>query len=452
MSSLDSLRELTGEFRPPAYDDLVAVSRTRRQRSVMTAAATGVAAVVVVIVGTLAVTRPGDDAPQPAGPTTPTPTSDLSSPPPPVQADGSIYFVADHRGGDALTDPLSFEQAEFHRKPWDIYLSRRGEPIRRVVRTEAGESCLQVSPDGNRLAYLEGSTIVVVPLDAAGDPGAPQVRAEPPTPPTGCPQWAPDGRSVGYVALLGDPETPLYSTRPGEVHAVSLDGDDRVIASFDTQIWHTPDFAWSPDSDAVVYTTESGLWRVSRGGEEPELLWAPAPGDASQELPMAFDRPSSPTWSRAGEIAFVVYTSTPDEANNPYGTGTDTYTIHLVDPRTDRVAKLESFARIIADGQGAQWSPDGSRLAFIGPDGQIRVHDRATGRTTILTPRPRPRATFYEVGWAPDGEQLIAVQYAEKLGYALDSIPIDGSPSELRTPWTWALDWVGVDGVTWGSR
>jgi hypothetical protein len=46
VSDLDVLRELVGQVRPPAYDDLVAVARKRRRRSV----AGGVAGVAVVVV------------------------------------------------------------------------------------------------------------------------------------------------------------------------------------------------------------------------------------------------------------------------------------------------------------------------------------------------------------------------------------------------------------------
>ncbi|HWJ66486.1 MAG TPA: hypothetical protein VNT31_07405 [Nocardioides sp.] len=73
MPDLDSLRELTGEFRPPPFVDLVAVATKRRRRSAV--AASAAAAAVVVAVGGLAVTR-GDSGriPEPAPSPTPTQT------------------------------------------------------------------------------------------------------------------------------------------------------------------------------------------------------------------------------------------------------------------------------------------------------------------------------------------------------------------------------------------
>jgi Tol biopolymer transport system component len=440
----------------PDVDDALAAVRANGRpahRGVLVAALAA-AAVAAAVAAVIVVPRvlDNDGARPPVAPS-PSPTPDLSPTPAPVEHDGSIYFAADHRGGDALEDPLTFEQAEFHQEPRDIYLSRRGEPVRRVIATDAAEGCPRVSPDGDRLAYLEdGTRLVVVPLDADGDPGAPQVQAPLSAPVSSCPEWSPDGERVGYAVVLGDPETPLYSTRPAEVHAVSLDGEDQVLASFDVQIWHQPAFAWAPDSDEVVYTTEGGVWRTPPDDDEAELLWEPAAGDASQELPMAFDRPTTVSWLREDEIAFTAYSSEPDEANNPYGTGSEIYTAYVLDPRSGRARKIDVVGDVGAGtGGAAEWSPDGSRLAFTGPGGQVRLHDLDSDSTTTLGLRVGRRDEFYDLAWSPHGDQLLAMVYDEKKGYALASLPIDGSGGELRTPWTWALDWVVLDDVDWAA-
>jgi Tol biopolymer transport system component len=375
-------------------------------------------------------------------------------------ADGSIYFAADHRGGDSLTDPVSFTQAEFHAKSSDIYLSRRGQPVRRVVATVGEDRCPRVSPDGDLLAHLHevvdrrgfagGSTIVVAPLYASGELGAPQVRARLSVYPSACPQWSPDGRRLGYVAVLGQGDR--YTPRPAQVHIVTLEGDDRVVGSLTTQAWHEPTFSWSPDGNEVAYTTESGLWRAPLDGE-PKLLWRPARGDPSQELPMAYDRPTSLTWSRRGPIAFTVYSNEPDEPDDPYGTGTGSWTVHLIAPESGRVDRIGTYAGSYDDGDAIPaWSPDGERLAFRGRGGQIRVHDRTSGSTTRVTPRDGRLGDYGGVAWSPDGDQLLVFARTDAKGYALASIRVDGSETELRTPWTWALDWIGLDDVDWSSR
>lgn len=375
-----------------------------------------------------------------------TPAAPEPSPTPPSPApDGSIYFAADPRGGDALTDPVTFLQAEFHARPRDLYLARRGAPVRRVVASRGSDRCPRVSPDGRRLAYLHEATLLVAPLDAAGALGAPQVRARLPGSLSACPAWAPDGRSVGYVTVVA--ETRLYTARPAEVRAVSLEGRDRMLASFEAQIWHEPSFAWSPDGEEVAFSSDSGIWRAPLGGD-PELLWRPAAGDPSQELPMAFDRPTSLAWSSRGEIAFTVYKSEPDQPNDPYGRGTERWAVRVMDPESGRV---ERVGATLGEGSAA-WSPDGGHLAFRGRKGLLRVHDRATGRTRTVARGPGWHRGFGDVTWSPDGERLLTVLWERTRGYALGSVAVDGSGAELQTRWTWALDWVEVDDVDWSSR
>ena len=360
---------------------------------------------------------------------------------PGAAADGSLYFAADARGGDALTNPVSHVQAELHPKPSDLYLSRRGAPVRRVVAGDGSDRCPRVSPDGGHLAYLQGATLVVAPLDATGEPGAPRVRARlhaSPFRPRGswpfpCPQWSPDGRRVGYVAYAGDASPP--TAEPVQVRAVSVDGDDRVIAAFGVEVGHPPAFAWSPDGEEVAYTTEGGVWRARPGGTA-ELLWRPVGGPA-QEVPTAL------AWSRRGELAFTASSSERD------GTGTGTWTVRVVDPGSGRTDRVGAAA---VDGAAA-WSPDGRRLAFPGPDGQVRLHDRSTGTTSRVAPGLGGRGGVREVAWSPDGHQLLAIVSGPgSRGPAIVSVPLHGSTTERRTPWTFALDATGLEDVDWSSR
>jgi hypothetical protein len=82
MSDLDVLRELTGQVRPPAYDDLVAVARKRRRHSVLGAAAAAAVAVVVVAAVATGVSdeRGADPPPVAPGPS----ISESTSPPTPA--------------------------------------------------------------------------------------------------------------------------------------------------------------------------------------------------------------------------------------------------------------------------------------------------------------------------------------------------------------------------------
>jgi Tol biopolymer transport system component len=102
----------------------------------------------------------------------------------------------------------------------------------------------------------------------------------------------------------------------------------------------------------------------------------------------------------------------------------------------------------------AAWSPDGSHLAFSGGAGHIRVYDRATGTTARLTPRLAggDRVRLAGVAWSPDGQELLSKARTADRGEALVSLPIDGTSTEVRTPWTWALDWIDLTDMDWSSR
>jgi Tol biopolymer transport system component len=449
----------------PTYGDLdraiEQAERDRRHRYGLVAGLAAAAAVLVVIVGVLAVTRDDDGAPSPAPRPTLRPT--------PVATDGSIYFAAEASAGKALTDFRSFGKVETDPQQMDIFLSRQGQPVRRIIATSAHERCPAVSPDGARLAYLKGTTIVIVRLDAEGDPGSPEVRVGlkdrdlyapdiyRPRNVVGatCPQWSPDGRRLGYQVTLGDPNTTISGSLTAEVHAVSLDGEDRVITSFDTPPWQVePAFAWSPGGDEVAYATVEGVWRVPLGGGTPGLVWRAPAGDRTQVQAIDYDRPISLAWSSRDELAFSVRGFVPTEPDNPLSGGNEKYTVVVADADSGRVRLEAPAGSALERGAGETWSPDGSLLVFTGPDGGILIHDRGTGTTEPARLRfaGNEAVRLEAPTWSPDGQQLLARARDEAKGFALVSLAVNGSSSAVRTPWTWALDWASIDDVDWSRR
>jgi Tol biopolymer transport system component len=323
-----------------------------------------------------------------------------------------------------------------------------------------------VSPDGSRLAYLEGTTVVIVPLDANGDPGAPDVRVDLRSrglysldlyragnhAGSACPQWSRDGRRLGYQVTLGDRDSSVHDTVTAEIHAVTLEGKDRVLASFATKLWlANPDFAWSPDGDEIAYATVDGVWRAPIAGGAPDLVWRAPESGPTQKQPMDDDRPISLAWSSRGEIAFTVRGFTPTEPNNPMSGGREHMTVVVIDPDSGRT--MLDTAASAAEGTGGElWSPDGSQLVFSGPGRRILVFDPATGSTVRVRPQLEgtARTRYGQPTWSPDGQELLVRARGDR-GIALVSFALDGSSGEVRTPWTWALDWAGLDDVDWSA-
>ena len=68
---------------------------------------------------------------------------------------------------------------------------------------------------------------------------------------------------------------------------------------------------------------------------------------------------------------------------------------------------------------GVRWSPDGSRLAFIGREGgkpQVLVVEIADGRVRAVTDSPQPPRSL---SWSPDGRSIAYVALVEQQQHLL---------------------------------
>ena len=401
---------------------LVARAERRMFRRRLAAVAASTVAVTMIAAGGVAL-RPDERRSAPP-PVAPVETPDTTETQEPTPTRGSrIYFAALADSGEALTDP----DVEVYPVRLDIYVAREGEPVRRVIATKKNERCPAVSPDGARLAYLEGPAIVVRSLDPAGDPGATELRVDLSHPT--CPQWSPDGRRLAVASQGPD--------AGGELRVVKLDGTERVLVRQGPA--RVPDFAWTADGETIAYTTQDAVWSAPWGGGAPRLLWrgTATPDPSPYGLPLA-GAPTSLAWSSTGEFAVSVF---PDSV------------IHVVDPDSGHDQTLGKIQDSFRAGRG--WSPDGSRLAFVGGDGHLRVYDQAKGSTATLRPKQDDMGEFrfYDVAWSPDGDRLLAGATRHPspsgAGFALVSMEPDGTSVEVLTPWTSALYWTYMDEVSW---
>jgi Tol biopolymer transport system component len=132
--------------------------------------------------------------------------------------------------------------------------------------------------------------------------------------------------------------------------------------------------------------------------------------------------------------------------------------VHVVDVDT---GSERSVSTIHVYDYGAVWSPDGSRLAFVDENGNVRSIDTSDGSMAMLSPRYADgrEMHFWDVAWSPDGERLLAMARSDspspsnstdsEIGFALVSLSTDGASAEVLTPWTWAMDWINLQEVSW---
>jgi hypothetical protein len=79
--------------------------------------------------------------------------------------------------------------------------------------------------------------------------------------------WSPDGNAVAY------------STREGDIHLIQSDGaEDRRLASIGSLL---SSLCWSPDGKTIRFTRDQALWEMSSSGSNPHRVlpaWPAGPG------------------------------------------------------------------------------------------------------------------------------------------------------------------------------
>jgi Tol biopolymer transport system component len=419
----DGLQATNDQLSAPDIDRALAAvtagGRPAHRRNLVLAL--GAAAVVVLIVGALAVTRAAHYSKEPIGPLAPTPTGIRD----PKALGTAIYFDATAVEGDSLSGARALAG------PKDIYLTREGGTAQQIIATRAPEYCPMVSPEGDMLAYLEGTTVVVRRLDASGLPGATTARVQhsPSADGLACPQWSPDGRRLA-VATYG-PDGSL------EVRVIELDGTERTLSTHGGQGM----FAWSPDGQAIAYTTFDSVWVAPLDGGEARRLWQGRTSGRSGVGPWP-GHPTKLAWLATGELAVSAQTDVDGH-----------YAQHIVDAVSghDQV-----IGTVLIGGSGWSWSPDGSRLAFADTDGTEQLLDRVSGTTVPI--RPRLSGHVLPIGklvWSPDGRRLVgtAADPDPSTGgfrYGLVSMDPGGGSVKVLTPWTLAL--YSEADASWSAR
>ena len=280
------------------------------------------------------------------------------------------------------------------------------------------------SPDGSRIAFEGGGTssgIYIMDVDGTAQR---QLRGGD----SWLPRWSPEGSQIAFVTCIPNEENGPFPMCDMTVGVIDADGSGEKMLAQANVSGTVPPAEWSPDGRKIAFvsgegnladlyvinTDGSGLAQLTRLGTVTGADWSPdgrtlalrAAGsvyvinaDGSDLTQLTDDTDSLVVrhveWSPHGDrIAFslsldpVVWeTKDPESLTlhviNTDGTNRITVATHARDPRWFRDGRTLSFGRwfvdeiwivsadggepslLLRDGHGAEWSPDGTRIAYV---------------------------------------------------------------------------------------
>jgi Tol biopolymer transport system component len=291
-------------------------------------------------------------------------------------------------------------------------VNQTGSGVRTLVSSVPNPSGPQFSPDGTQLAFWgDNSPDSLYVADADGR----NVRRLV----TGLwittdrpPDWSPDGRQV-VISTESGPETQ-------DEHVVVVDVATGVTVTIDPPVTGNARLflpSWSPDSHWIAFVAMDRVTQVLR-------LWVTHPdGSDVHEVPTSELTTTAvrPRWSPSGSRHVVTY-------------DTVTQDRHAIAAFFDLdTGKEQTVAGPASeDGVWPAWSPDGTRLAWLGgpvPESIVLAPVAGTSSATLVP----GSGLSGPIAWSPDGSRIYGTTASDT---AMVIVTIDGSALPVRLPHT----------------
>lgn len=179
-----------------------------------------------------------------------------------------------------------------------------------------------------------------------------------------------------------------YSGDDGEIHAVLADGtSDRTLTS-DLATDQSP--AWAPDGARLAFGSFRGedgrqsIWLMNGDGTDPHRV-SPESNGMTDDM--------TPSWSpNNSELVFA--------STRPWG---DSWSLWAMNDDGTNLRRLTPGFAV-----DPAWSPDGSRIAYVGADSAVHVMNADGSDARRLTTRGLPED---QPSWSPDGRWLVFARY-----------------------------------------
>jgi len=196
--------------------------------------------------------------------------------------------------------------------------------------------------------------------------------------------WSPDGKLIAFT-----------SDRLGslDIFVMKADGtQQRAVVRSPGDEWRP---AWSPDGKRLAFVSD-------RHGLYAQIYTVDLATGLQVRLTFSETSDYTPSWSSDGRIAFRRLTF--DEESDE-----ETSSVYVMN------ADGTGLRQLIADGEyhlSPAWSPDGSRIAFVGggeDDAYIDVVNAdGSGHVRLTTD-----GFEYEPSWSPDGTRIVFVSWED---------------------------------------